>query len=324
MELGIILSASGLTKCVGLEYSGQDVEISKISVLSKPENESLFFVKKQSLEILNKIKDMSSCLIVLPEEVRESADLSLLEKYNTLVFTEKPRLDFSKLLTVIESEIEKGYSNKIYTINKNGSIMGEGVCIGSGVVIEPLVFIDHGVVIGKETIIRTGAKIRKRVQIGEKVIVRENSVIGGPGFGIEKDEAGNNYRVPQIGGVIIKNDVEIGALNTVASGTIEPTIIESFVKTDDHVHIAHNCHIGTSSSLTACVEVSGSVIIGNNCMIGPNTSIMNGIVIGNHVTIGLGAVVTKSVPDEFVIAGNPAESIEIVRAQRKAIKKLIE
>ncbi len=324
MELGMIFSTNELTKRAGLEHTGINARISKISLLSKPENESMFFAKHLSLETLNTIKNMASCLIVLPEESNENMDLNVLKKNNSLVFSKKPRLDFAKLLTVIEAEIEKGYSNEIYKMNNTGSFIGEEVSIGSGVVIEPLVFIDHGVVVGKNTIIRTGAKIRKRVQIGEKVIIRENSVIGGPGFGIEKDELGKNYRIPQIGGVIIKNNVEIGALNTVASGTIEPTIIESFVKTDDHVHIAHNCQIGTSSSLTACVEVSGSVIIGNNCMIGPNTSIMNGIVIGNRVTIGLGAVVTKSVPDEFVIAGNPAESIEIVRAQRKAIKKLIE
>ncbi len=324
MELTFKIQASALAKSAGLKQAGADAEISKISILSKLENGSLFFVKKLSDETLNLINKVSSCLIVLPETTSESLDIKSLMKSNAIILSKNPRLDFARLLTVIEEEIESGFSKKVYTMRNNGSIIGEGVTVGTGVVIEPLAFVDHGVVIGKETIIRTGAKIRKRVKIGERVIIRENSVIGGPGFGMEKDESGNNYRIPQIGGVIIKDNVEVGALNTVASGTIEPTVLEEYVKTDDHVHVAHNCYVGAGSSLTACVEVSGSVVIGKNCMIGPNTSIMNGITIGNRVTVGLGAVVTKNVPDESVIAGSPAEPIEIIKAQRKAIKRLIE
>jgi UDP-3-O-[3-hydroxymyristoyl] glucosamine N-acyltransferase len=300
-----------------------DVNITEVVPLNRLKDNSLLFAKKVTAETLERLILLKNCFIILSEEMRSVILKTELINTNTLLFSSNPRLDFARVLSNIESIIVDKLKNNVYKTLDNGIVIGEETEIGKGTVIEPLTFIDHGVIIGTNCVIRKGTVLRSRVHIGNNVIIRENSVIGGPGFGIEKDENGNNFRVPQIGGVIIKDYVEIGAVNTVASGTIEPTVIEEFVKTDDHVHIAHNCYIGKNTSLTACVEISGSVVVGENCMVGPNSSIMNGITIGNNVIIGLGAVVTKSVPEGLVIAGNPAESIEIVKTYRSLLKKIM-
>jgi len=125
-------------------------------------------------------------------------------------------------------------------------------------------------------------------------------------------------------GVIIGNNVEISSLSNIHSGTIEPTIIEDFVQTDVLAHIAHNCVIKRGTCITACSEISGSTIVGTNCMIGPNSSLMNKISIGNNVTIGLGTAVTKSFPDDDVIAGNLADTTTNLKKNKEILKKIID
>ena len=110
----------------------------------------------------------------------------------------------------------------------------------------------------------------------------------------------------------IGNQVEIGAFNTVCSGTVEPTRVGNYVKTDDHVHIAHNCRVGDNSILTACAELSGSVILGEDVWLGPNCSVNNGVEIADRAFIGLGAVVTKNCVPEGVYAGSPARLLRKV------------
>lgn len=186
-------------------------------------------------------------------------------------------------------------------------IMGENVIIGENVSIEPQVFIDHDVVIGNNVIIRTGVKIRQNVIIEDNVIIGENSVIGAQGFGIEKDVDGKNLRIPHIGGVVIKENVEIGALSSIVSGTIFPTVIERNVFIDDLNHIAHNCHIGEGTLTTGKVEVGGSAKIGSNSYIAPNATIRNGISIGENCFIGQASSVQKSFGDNVSLVGNPAK-----------------
>jgi UDP-3-O-[3-hydroxymyristoyl] glucosamine N-acyltransferase len=112
--------------------------------------------------------------------------------------------------------------------------------------------------------------------------------------------------MPHVAGVYIGDHVVIGALNTVASGTIHPTVVEDYVKTDDHVHIAHNCHIGARTLITACAELSGSVVVGPDCWIGPNASVRDGVDIGAKAFVGIAANVVGPVSAGETVMGNPA------------------
>jgi len=225
---------------------------------------------------------------------------------NECLLVENPRLEYAVILNYILSKRPK--KDRHYKELKNRAIIGENVNIGKGTTIEPFVFINHDVRISDNCILKAGARICSNVLIGNYTIIGQNSVIGGPGFGIEKDIInGTLIRIPQIGGVVIGNNVEIDALSTIDSGTIEPTIIEDNVMIDNHVHISHNVHIKENCIITACSEISGSVCIGENTWIGPNCSIINGITIGKNVLIGMGAVVRKSTRDNVILAGKPAK-----------------
>lgn len=240
------------------------------------------------------IDDVQQCILLLPLEAEDEANW-----LETAILVANPRLAFARILAEFFQEPP---SEKIAQTAR----IGRNVRIGAHVTIGDFCVIGDNVVIGDYTELRHHVVIGRNVTIGKSCLIKSHSVIGEEGFGIEKDEDGMNIRVPHLGGVSIGDHVEIGALNTVCSGTVEPTSVADFVKTDDHVHIAHNCHLGMNSILTACAELSGSVTIGKNVWLGPNCSLLNGINIGDNAFIGLGAVVTKNCSPDGMYAGSPA------------------
>ena len=144
---------------------------------------------------------------------------------------------------------------------------------------------------------------------GENVKIGENCTIGGDGFGYEKDVNGTWIKFPHFGHIILEDDVEIGNNVCIDRGVLGNTIINKGTKIDNLVHIAHNVEIGTNTLIIAKAMIGGSVRIGDNCWIGPSTSIINGIQIGNNVLVGIGSNILKNVPDNTVVAGNPAKVI---------------
>lgn len=166
-----------------------------------------------------------------------------------------------------------------------------------------------GAVIGAGTEIRDHVVIGHDVRIGASCLIKSHAVIGEEGFGMDKDEAGNNIRFPHLGSVVIGDHVEVGNFTTVCSGTILPTRIDDYTKIDDHVHIAHNCQIGRNAIITACAEISGSVIIEDGAWVGPNASVIQSVTLGRNSLLGIGAVAVKSVPAEEIRAGNPARRL---------------
>lgn len=187
--------------------------------------------------------------------------------------------------------------------------------------VHPRATVDPTAIIGEYTVVRAGASIgagtevRDHVVVGTGVVIGANTlikshaVIGEEGFGIEKDPAGNNFRIPHVGSVHIGDHVEVGCFTTVCAGTVSPTTIGDYSKIDDHVHVAHNCLIGRNVIVTACAEISGSVIVEDGAWIGPNASVIQGVVIGKGALLGIGATAIRSVPEYEVRAGNPAKRI---------------
>jgi UDP-3-O-[3-hydroxymyristoyl] glucosamine N-acyltransferase LpxD len=218
-------------------------------------------------------------------------------------------LEFVEKKSLFIKEVTKSFVSKKARVDSTTNINGN-VHIEDNVKIGPHCQIGDNVYIGFGTQLMSGAKIVRNTKIGNNCIIRENSVIGGFGFGIVKDNHDNNYRIPYLGGVVIGNFVEIGSLNTVCSGTIKPTVLKDYVKTDDHVHIAHNDSVEKNSIITAGVIISGNVIVEKNVWLGANASIIQGRTINENSLVGIGAVVTKDIPEQTVVAGNPARSIE--------------
>ena len=135
----------------------------------------------------------------------------------------------------------------------------------------------------------------------------ENTVLGGQGFGWYGTPP---KRFPHIGGIRFGREVEIGSCTTIDRGAIGDTIIGSYVKIDNGVHIGHNANIGDRSILTAHCVIGGSAVIGEDCWIGLGAQIKNQIKIGDGVTVGMGAIVVKDVPDGVTVVGNPARTLE--------------
>jgi UDP-3-O-[3-hydroxymyristoyl] glucosamine N-acyltransferase len=211
----------------------------------------------------------------------------------TLIISDNPRFDFCRALKFL-------IENSFLTLSLPATEIHQTAIIADSAQIE------SGVVIGENTVIEHNVVLHKGTKIGANCIIRANTVIGAQGFGFEKGLDGCWLRFPHLGQVIIHDNVEIGALNSLCVGAIGNTVISSGVKTDNLVHIAHNCSVGKNTILTACTELSGGVILGDNVWIGPNSSTMQKVKIGNNVMVGLASTVTKNIEDGLVVMGSPA------------------
>jgi len=161
-----------------------------------------------------------------------------------------------------------------------------------------------------------------RTELGQRVRVHAGSVIGADGFGYVLD-AGTHRKVPQIGCVIIGDDVEIGANTTIDRGAIEDTVIEDGVKLDNLVQIAHNARIGAHTIMAAMSGVAGSTKVGKRCMIGGGTVMINSLTIGDDVTITFRSIVTRSIEEPGTYSGHlPAEEAGLWRKNAARFRKL--
>lgn len=163
--------------------------------------------------------------------------------------------------------------------------------------------------IGDNTIIHTSVCINDHTEIGENVVVKPGAILGYDGFGFEKQENGHLLKFPQLGKLIIRDYVEIGANTCIDKGALSDTIIGEGTKINNLCHIAHNVVIGKNVVITAHVNISGSSIIEDNVWIAPNSSLKGHQTIGEGSTVGMGAVVTKNIPSGEVWVGNPARKI---------------
>ncbi|WCP73956.1 UDP-3-O-(3-hydroxymyristoyl)glucosamine N-acyltransferase [Sphingomonas hankookensis] len=188
--------------------------------------------------------------------------------------------------------------------------------------IGPFCWVGPGCVIGPDCVLGPSVSLIEDIVLGARVVIAGGTVVGADGFGFERNEANILEKFPHLSGVVIEDDVEIGANNTIDRGTLNPTRIGARTKFDDQVHVAHNVVIGTDVAIAAQAMIAGSVKIGNRAWIGPSAMIMNKVTIGADVTVGLGAVVIKSVPDGITVMGSPAEPNNEFRRARAALKKL--
>ena len=186
-----------------------------------------------------------------------------------------------------------------------GSVIKDGAVLGIKCSIMENVFIDGEVIIGDECVINPGAVIISKTTIGNRVEIGSCSVIGGEGFGYLPDKEGI-LKVPQVGSVLIEDDVSIGSNCCIDRGTMGETIIRKGAKLDNLIQIAHNVEVGENTIIAAQTGVSGSTKIGSGVLMGGQAGLAGHITVGNGVKIGGRAGVTKSFPDGVVISGFPA------------------
>ena len=170
------------------------------------------------------------------------------------------------------------------------SVIGEGCCIGANVVIGSHARLYPRVVVYHDCV------------IGDNLIAHSGAVIGSDGFGIAMDE-GHWIKIPQIGRVVIGNDVEIGANTTIDRGALNDTVIEDGVKLDNQIQIAHNVRIGAHTAIAGCAGIAGSAVIGRYCLIGGGARILGHLQLADHVEIAADTLVGKSIREAGSYAG---------------------
>ena len=203
--------------------------------------------------------------------------------------------------------------------------IGDDVSIGDNTVIYPFVYIGDEVEIGSDTVIHPNVTIRERCKVGNRVIIHSGARIGTDGFGFAKFKEGH-YKIPQIGTVIIEDDVEIGANTTIDRATMTngATIIKRGTKIDNLVQIAHNVVVGENCLITAQVGIAGSAQIGNWVTFGGQSGAVGHIRIGDNVTVAARAGVTKDIPPNQFVSGFPAEPHAKELRRQAAMRKLPE
>ena len=252
-----------------------------------------------------------------------------------IIQAENLSLAFAKLAaTLLGSEIQRhpeGISPK--------AVLGKGVRLGSGVSIQPFVVIEDDVAIGDRTVVyahsyigrraRIGndcliypnVSIRERVEIGHRVIIHSGSVIGSDGFGFATVK-GIHHKIPQIGTVVIEDDVEIGANVTIDRARFEKTLIGKGTKIDNLVQIAHNVVTGSNCIIVAQSGISGSTTLGNHVVLAGQSGIVGHITVGDHVMVGAQAGVSKSVPPNTAVWGYPAKPLPKAKRLNAALQRL--
>ena len=184
--------------------------------------------------------------------------------------------------------------------------IGRNVRLGAGVQIYPNVYIGDNVTIGDGTILYAGVKIYAHCRIGAQCILHAGVVIGSDGFGFEPDAQGVNQKIPQIGNVIIEDDVEIGANTTVDRAMMGSTIVRKNAKIDNLVQIAHNVEVGQSTFLCAQVGIAGSTKVGQHCILSGQVGAAGHIEIADNCVFGAQSGIPGNVRKPGVYMGYPA------------------
>ena len=191
-------------------------------------------------------------------------------------------------------------------------VIGEDVAIGRNAVIHPHVTIYTGVHIGNDFTCHSQVSIRERVTIGDRVTILNGAVIGADGFGFV-EHGGALMKVPQVGTVVISDDVEIGANTTVDRATMGATIIGRGVKLDNLIQIGHNCEVGEYSRMAAQSGLAGSVKMGNWCQFGGQSGCADHAKIGNRARVIAQAGVHNDLPEDALVGGAPAIDLRVFR-----------
>ena len=288
-----------------------DAEVFKLSKIEEGTEGSLTFLANP--KYINYIYSTQASVTIVNNTFEPEQEIT-----TTLIKVEDAYKSFSKLLEyynqvkLMKSGIEQPsvisdgvtYGSDLYL----GSFcyVGKNVTIGNNVKIYPNSFIGDNVTIGDDCVFFAGVRIYSETVIGNRCTIHSGTIIGSDGFGFAPQEDGSYVKVPQIGNVIIEDDVEIGACTTVDRATLGSTIIRKGVKLDNHIQVAHNVEIGENTVIAAQTGIAGTTKIGKNCLIGGQVGFAGHLTIGDGVKIQAQSGIGKNLEAGEVVQGSPA------------------
>ena len=277
----------------------EEGEEGSLTFLSNPKYNPFLYTTNASIAIVNNSfqleKEISTTLIKVEDAYK--AFSKILEFYNEVknnkLGREEPHF-ISDSAKIGEHEYLGAFS-----------YIGENVVIGTNVKVYPNCYIGDNTVIGDNCVIFSGVKIYSETQIGNNCKIHSGCIIGSDGFGFAPTKEGEYKAIPQIGNVIIEDNVDIGSASTIDRATLGSTIIRQGVKLDNQIQIAHNVEVGKNTVIAAQTGVAGSTKIGENCMIGGQVGFAGHITVGNNVKIQGQTGVTRSLKDGEKVQGTP-------------------
>ena len=271
-----------------------------LAYLSNPRFEQFLYTTKCSVVLVERDfepKEKVEATLVKVDNVNACV-LRLLDMYNAM----KPqKRGISKLASISEKA----------TIGENCyigdfAVVEAGAVVGDGAKIYPQCYVGDNVKVGANTTLYAGVKIYEGCSVGANCILHAGSVIGADGFGFAPNAEGGFDKIPQLGNVIIEDNVEIGANTCIDRAKTDSTIIRKGVKLDNLIQIGHNVQIGENTVSSSQAGIAGTTKVGANCFIAGQVGIADHIVVGDRVKIGAKSGVDKNIPDDEIRYGNPA------------------
>lgn len=296
-----------LAKLVKGEVSGNaEISISGVSPIETAVEGDLTFVLEAGN--LKAAEASKATALVAPRRTRPT---------KPAILVGNPRLALAQVLSLFMKKrtVRKGVHKTAVIregvkLGKDVSVgpfvtIEEGVRVGARTTIHPGAFIGEGSEVGEDCVIRPNVVIYEGVKIGNRVVLNAGVVVGVDGFGFAQED-GRHAKIPQVGGVVIEDDVEIYANSTIARATMNNTVIGRGTKIDCLCQIAHNVTVGEDCAITAMVGLAGSSSVGNRVFVGGKASLSNKVSVGDNSLIMGKAGVTKNFPANSVISGFPA------------------
>ncbi len=271
-----------------------------LAFLANPKYEQYIYTTEASIVLVNKdFKPAQpvNCTLIKVDSAYD-AIASLLQIYESM--RQRP--------TGIE---QPSFVDQSATIGQNPYIgafayIGKNVKIGNNVSIYPQAYIGDGVTIGDNSTIFSGVKIYHGCRVGSNCTIHASSVIGADGFGFAPNSDGTYKKVPQIGNVVIEDDVEIGANSCIDRATMGSTIISKGVKLDNLIQIAHNVVVGENTVIAAQSGIAGSSKIGKHCVFGGQTGMVGHLTVGDNVQVAAQSGIASNIGNDVILRGSPA------------------
>lgn len=289
-----------------------------LSFLSNPKYEEFIYTTGASICIVNKtfiaIKELPETLTLVLVDDAYACFAKLLAVYNEMQ-QKPPKIEQPSFIAESAKIGEDLYVGAF-------AYIGEGAVVGNNVKIYPHVYIGDGVVIGDNTTLYAGVKIYTDCKVGANCLLHAGVVIGSDGFGFAPDENGKYNKIPQIGNVVIEDDVEIGANATIDRATMGSTFIRKGVKIDNLCQIAHNVEVGENTAMAALVGVAGSAKIGKNVMIGGQVGIAGHISIADGTLVYAQSGVSSTVKEKASLMGTPSFNVDDYRRSAVGFRRL--
>ena len=314
-----------IAELVSGELAGDgELKISGLSNITMAREGDLIFAVPPHLD---EAKICAASAVLIPLDVKDFP--------KPAIRVADPRAAFAKLLEMFapKLEIQKGISPKAHIgsnvkLGADVTIMpfafiDNGAEIQSGAIIYPHVYIGQHVTIGADTVIYSSVTVREFCKVGSRCVIHSSAVIGADGFGFTTKD-GVHTKIPQVGNVIIEDDVEIGAHVGIDRAAMGSTIIGHGTKIDNLVHIAHNCKIGANCLIVAQTGISGSVTVGDNVTFGGQVGTVGHITIGGNSVYAARSGISKNMPEGFFGCGFPIQSHSEWLRHQAALKKVPE